>query len=149
MSSNKSKKDGNVVPDTFKNFIEKIKLEKMRKKCLMNVELDPTLNHFIWNGLDSIQYQIIQGDCEDIEKIISKWEYALFIANIPHGFNIPDIEYDSELYTYQDFCKLVTGFQEVTTSPLSRFVTFHFDTQFAILLTGFKGKTSSRMQLTW
>ena len=51
-----SKKDGNGVPDTFKSFIEKIKVENMRKKRLMNVELDPTLNHYIWNGFDSIQY---------------------------------------------------------------------------------------------
>ena len=97
----------------------------------------------------SWQYQIIQGDCEDIAKLIPKREYALVIANIPHGFNFLDIEYDSEPYTYQDFSKLVTGFQEFRTSPLSRFVTFHSDTQFAMLLISFKGKEKSRMQLTW
>jgi hypothetical protein len=70
-----------------KAFIEKIKLERLRKQRLRNVELDPTLTHFIWNGLDTIQYQIIQGDCEDIAKLIPKREYALVIADIPHGFN--------------------------------------------------------------
>ena len=115
----------------------------------MNVELYPTLNHFIWNGLESIQYQIIPVYFEDIATLIPKWEYALVIADIPHGFNFPDIEYDSKTYTYQVFSKVVTGFQEVTTSPLWRFVTFHSDTHFAMLLTSFKGKTNSRMQLTW
>ena len=85
MSLKMSRKDANGVQDTFKSFIEKIKLEKMRKKRLMNVELDPTLNHYIWNGLDSVQYQIIQGDCEDIASLIPKREYALVIVNIPHG----------------------------------------------------------------
>ena len=47
MSLNMSKKDGNGVPDTFKIFIGKIKLENMRKKHLMNVEIDHTRNHFI------------------------------------------------------------------------------------------------------
>ena len=83
----------------------------MRKKHLMNVELDPTLNHYIWNGLDGIQYQIIQGDYEDIASLIPKREYALVIANIPQGFDFSDIEYDSEPYTYQDFSKVVMGFQ--------------------------------------
>ena len=122
------KKDGNGVPDTFKSFIEKFKLEKMRKKHLMNVELNPTLNHFIWNGLNTIQYQIIPGDYEDIAKLIPKREYVLVIVDIPHGFNFPYIVYDSEPYTYQTFSKVVMGFQEVTTSPLWRFVTFHSDT---------------------
>ena len=100
MSLKMSKKDGNGVPDTFKSFIEKIKMETMRRKRLMNVELDPTLNHYIWNGPDSVQYQIIQGDCEDIAKVIPKREYAPVIADILHGFNFPNIEYDSEPYTY-------------------------------------------------
>ena len=149
MSLNMSKKDGNGVPDTFKSFIEKIKMENMRRKRFMNVELDPSLNLYIWNGLDNVQYQIIQGDCEDIASLIPKREYGLVIADIPHGFNFPDIEYDREPYTYQAFSKVVTGFQEVTTSPLWRFVTFHSDTQFPMLLTSFKGKANSRMQLTW
>ena len=138
----------NGAPDSFKTFIEKIKIERLRKKRIKNVELDPTLNHFIWNGLDTIQYQVIQGDCEDIAKLIPKRGYALVIADIPHGFNIPNIYYDSDPYTYQAFNKVV-GFMEVTSSPLWRFVTFHSDTQLAMLLSSFKGKTNSRMQLTW
>ena len=39
------------------------------------------------------------------------------MAYISHGFNFPDISYDSEHYTYQDFNKVVTGFHEVTKSP--------------------------------
>ena len=144
-----SKNDANGVSNTFKSFIEKVKLERLRKKRLRNVELDPTLTHFIWNGLDIIQYQIIQGHCEDIAKLIAKREYALIIVKFPHGFNFPNIEYDSEPYTYQAFNKVVTGFQEVTTSPLWIFVTFHSDTQFAMLLISFKEKSNSRMQLTW
>ena len=106
-----SNKDANGVPNTFKSFIEKIELERLRKQHLRNVELDPTLTHFIWNGLDTIQYQIIQGDCEDIAKLIPKREYALVIAYISHGFNFPDIGYDSETYTYEAFNKVVTGSQ--------------------------------------
>ena len=143
------KKEDNGAPDSFKNFIEKIKIERLRKQRIKNVELDPTLNHFIWNGLDTIQYQVIQGDCEDIAKLIPKRDYALVIADIPHGFNIPNIDYDSDPYTYQAFIKVVAGFVEVTSSPLWRFVTFHSDTQLAMILSSFKGKTNSRMQLTW
>ena len=77
------KKEDNGVPDSFKTFIEKIKIERLRKQRIKNVELDPTLNHFIWNGLDTIQYQVIQGDCEDIAKLIPKRDYSLFIADIP------------------------------------------------------------------
>ena len=143
------RKEDNGAPDSFKTFIEKIKIERLRKQRIKNVELDPTLNHFIWNGLDTIQYQVIQGDCEDIAKLVPKMDYALVIADIPHGFNIPNIYYDSDLYTYQAFNKVVAGFVEVTSSPLWRFVTFHSDTQLAMILSSFKGKTNSRMQLTW
>lgn len=143
------KKEDNGAPNSFKTFIEKIKIERLRKQCIKNVELDPTLNHFIWNGLDTIQYQVIQGDCEDIAKLVPKRDYALVIADIPHGFNIPNICYDIDPYTYQAFNKVVAGFKEVTSSPLWRFVTFHSDTKLAMLLSSFKGKTNSRMQLTW
>ena len=143
------KKDDNGAPDSFRTFIEKIKMERLKKKRIKNVELDPTLTHFIWNGLDTIQYQVIQGDCEDIAKLVPKRDYALVIADIPHGFNIPNICYDIYPYTYQAFNKVVAGFKEVTSSPLWRFVTFHSDTQLAMLLSSFKGKTNSRMQLTW
>ena len=143
------KKDDNGAPISFRTFIEKIKIERLRKQCIKNVELDPILTHFIWNGLDIVQYQIIQGDCEDIAKLIPKREYALVIADIPHHFNIPNIDYDSDPYTYKAFSKLVAGFVKVTSSPLWRFVTFHSDTQLAMILSSFKGKTNSRMQLTW
>ena len=129
----------NGVPNTFKSFIEKIKLERLRKHRLRNVELDLTLIHFIWNGLDTIQYQLIEGDFEDIAKIVPKREYALIIVDIPHGFNFLDIGYDSEPYSYQDFNKVVTGFQEVTTSPLWRFVIFHSNT-ICKVINKFQGK---------
>ena len=48
------KKDENGPPDSFGSFIEKIKMERIRKKCLSDVEIDPSLNHFIWNGLLTI-----------------------------------------------------------------------------------------------
>lgn len=143
------RKDDNGVPDSFKTFIEKINIERLRKQRIKNVQLDPSLNHFIWNGLDTIQYQVIQGDCEDIAKIIPKRDYALVIADIPHGFSFPNIDYDSDPYTYQALSKVVVGFVGVTSSPLCRFVTFHSDTQLAMILSSFKGKTNSRMQLTW
>ena len=143
------RKDDNGVPDSFKTFIEKIKIERLRKQRIKDIQLDPTLNHFIWNGLDTIQYQVIQGDCEVIAKLIPKRDYALVIADIPHGFNIPNIDYDSDPYTYQALSKVVSGFVKVTSSPLWRFVTFHSDTQLAMILSSFKGKTNSRMQLTW
>ena len=101
------RKDDNGTPNSFKTFIEKIKIERLRKQRIKNVQLDPTLNHFIWNGLDTIQYQVIQGDCEDIAKLIPKRDYAIVIADIPHGFNIPNIDYDSDPYTYQALSKSV------------------------------------------
>ena len=143
------RKDDNGAPDSFKTFIEKIKIERVRKQRIKNVQLDPTLNHFIWNGLDTIQYQVIQGDCEEIAKLIPKRDYALVIQDIPHGFNIPNIYYDSDPYTYQAFSKVVAAFVEITSSPLWRFVIFYSDTQLAMILSSFKGKTNSRMQLTW
>ena len=38
-------------------------------------------------------------------------DYALVIADIPHGFNIPNIYYDGDPYTYQAFNKVVAGKQ--------------------------------------
>jgi len=142
------KKDDNGAPDSFRTFIEKIKTERLRKTRAKNVELDPTLTHLIWNGLDTIQYQVIQCDCEDIAKLIPERDYVLVIADIPHGFNISNIDYDSDSYTYQALSKVVAGFVEVTSSPLWRFVTFHSDTQLAMLLSSFKRKINSRVQLT-
>ena len=113
----KMKKDENGALDSFRSFIEKIKMENVRKQRLSDVELDPSLNHFIWNGLHTIQYQITSSDCEDTAKLIHKRDYSIVIADIPHGFNISNIEYDSDSYTYQYFSKLVAGFLEFTTSP--------------------------------
>ena len=104
------KKDDNGAPDSFRTFIEKIKIERLKKQRIKNVELDPTLTHFIWNGIDTIQFQLIQGDCENIVKLIPKRDYALVIADILHGFNIPNIDYDSGTYTYQALSKVVAGF---------------------------------------
>lgn len=143
------RKDDSGAPDSFKTFIEKIKIKRLRMQHIKNVQLDPTLNHFIWNVLDTIQYQVIQGDCEDIAKPIPKMDYAIVIVDIPHGFNIPNFDYDSDPYTYQALSKVVAGFVEVTSSPLWRSVTFHSETQLAMVLSRFKGNTNSRMQLTW
>ena len=107
-----AKKNESGVPNTFKRCIENIKLERLRKHRLRNVELDITLIHFISNGLETIQYQIIQGDCEDIAKLTPKRKYALVIAKIPHGFNFPNIEYDTEAYTYQAFNKWLRAFKK-------------------------------------
>ena len=110
----KMRKGANGAPNSFRTFIEKIKIERVNKQRLKNVELDPTLTHFIWNGLDTIQYQVIQGDCEDIAKLIPKRDYFLVIADIPHGFSISNIDYDSDPYTYQALSKVFVGFVEVT-----------------------------------
>lgn len=96
ISLNMSMKNTSGVPNTFKSFIEKIKLDRLRKQRLRNVKLYPALTHFIWNGLDTIQYQIIQVDCEDMINLIPKMEYSMVIANIPHGFNFQNIGYDSD-----------------------------------------------------
>lgn len=71
-------------------------METLRKQCLSNVEFDPSLPNLIWNGFETIQYHIIQGDCPDISKLIPKRDYYLVIADIPHGFNSPNIQYDSD-----------------------------------------------------
>lgn len=62
-----------------KTSLKKIKLERLRKQHLRNVELDPTLTHFIWNKLDNMQHQIIQCDCEDITKLIPKENMPLLL----------------------------------------------------------------------
>jgi len=45
------RKDDNGAPDSFKTFIEKIKIERLRKQHIKDGQLDPTLNHFIWKWL--------------------------------------------------------------------------------------------------
>ena len=57
----------------------------------------------------------------------TKRDYALVIVDIPHGFNIPNIDYDSGPYTYHSLSKVVARFVEVTSLPLWRFLTFHLD----------------------
>jgi hypothetical protein len=92
---------------------------------------------------------VILGDCEKIANIVPKKEYSLVIVDIPHGYNIQNIGYDSEPYTYQAFNKVVMGFMEVTTSPFWRFLVFHSDTQQGLVQSSFKGKEKTRMQLFW
>lgn len=53
------KKDAIGAPDSFISFIGKIKMKILRKQHLSNVELNPSITHFIWNGLETILYQII------------------------------------------------------------------------------------------
>ena len=74
-----------------------------------------------------------------IANIVFKKEYSLVIADIPHGYNIQNIGYETEPYTYQDFNKVVMGFTKVT-SPFWRFMVFHSDTQQGLVQSIFKGK---------
>jgi hypothetical protein len=112
-----SKKNANGVPETFKSFIQKSKFEREIRRHVQNVQLDDTLDNHIWNGLDIVQYKVILGNREQLENIVPKKEYSLVIVDIPHGYNIQNIEYDIESYTYQAFNKMVMGFTKVTTSP--------------------------------
>ena len=41
---------------------------------IANVELDDTLDHHAWNGLDAMQYKEIIGDSANIENIVHKKE---------------------------------------------------------------------------
>ena len=63
-------------------------MERQRRQRLANVELDDTLDHYIWIGLDTVQHRVILGDCTDIANLVPKKVYALVIAAIPHGYNI-------------------------------------------------------------
>lgn len=96
-----------------------------------------------------MQYKVILGDYEDIANLVPKKEYSLVIADIPHGYNIENTTYDCRPYTYQSFSKVVSGFIDVTTSPLWRFLVFHSDTQLGGVLTVFKDKGKTRKQLYW
>jgi hypothetical protein len=82
------KKNADGVPETFKSFIQKAKFERERRRRVQNVQLDDTLDHYIWNGLDIVQYKVILGDCEQLANIVPKKEYSLVIADIPHGYNM-------------------------------------------------------------
>ena len=74
-----------------------------------------------------------------------KKEYSLVIADIPHGYNIQNIGYDIEPYTYQAFNKVVMRFTYVTTSQFWRFLVFHSYTQQGLVQSTFKGKQKTRM----
>ena len=103
------------ILESFKIHIQRAKIERKRRQHLTNVELDDTLDNHVWNGLDTVQYEVIVGDCANIANIVPKKEYSLVIAYIPHGYNIKNITYDCEPYTYQLFNKVVLGFMDVTT----------------------------------
>ena len=99
--------------------------------------------------LKMFEQKVILGDCEKIANVVPKKEYSLVIAYIPHGYNIENIEYDTEPYTYQAFNKVVMGFLEVTPSPFWKFMVFCSDTQQRLVQSSFKGKEKTRMQLYW
>jgi hypothetical protein len=65
-----------------------------------------------------VKCQVILGDFENIGNLVPKREYSLIIADIPHGFNIQNIIYDNEPYTYQPFNNLVMRFIDVTFPPI-------------------------------
>jgi hypothetical protein len=129
VSLNMPKKNADGVHETFNFFIQKSKFEREIRRHVQNVELDDTIDHYIWNGLNIFQYKVILGDCEKIANIVPKKEYSLVIVDIPHGYNIQNIGYDSDPYNYQDFNKVVMGFMEVTISPFWSFLFFHSDMQ--------------------
>ena len=137
------------VPESFKIHIQRDKIERQRSKFLANVELDDTIDNHIWNGLDTVQYKVIVGDCANIANLVPKKEYSLVIVYIPHVYNIKKITCDCEPYTYQFFNKVVSRFIYVTTSPLWRFLVFHSDVQGGAVLTSFKDKENSMNQLYW
>ena len=92
---------------------------------------------------------MILGDFEQIANIVPKKEYFLVIVDISHGYNIQNIGYDTEPYTYQDFNKVVLGFIEVTTSRFWRFLVFHSNTQQGLVQSRFKEKEKTMMQFIW
>jgi hypothetical protein len=128
------------MPKKNADGVQKAKFERERMRHVQNVQLDDTLDHYIWNGLDTIQYKVILGDCEQIANIVPKKEYSLVIVDIPYGYNIQNIGYDTKPYTYQAFNKVVMRFTKVTTSPFWRFIVFHSDTQQGLVQSSFKGK---------
>jgi hypothetical protein len=44
-----------------------------------------------WNGIDTVQYKVILGDCEQLANIVPKKKYSLVIVDIPHAYNIQNI----------------------------------------------------------
>ena len=72
VSLNMPKKNADGVPETFKSFIQKSKFERERKRRVQNVQLDDIPDHYIWNWLETVQYKVILGDCEQLANIIHK-----------------------------------------------------------------------------
>ena len=134
------KKNADGVLENFKIFIQKAKFERERRRHIQNVQLDDILDHYIWNGLNTVQYKVILGDCEKLASIVPS--YCGY--DIPHGYNIQNIEYDTKPCTYQAFSKVVMGFTEVTTSPFWIFLVFHSDTQHGLVKSSFKRKNKDR-----
>jgi hypothetical protein len=66
------KKNAYEVHETFKSFIQKTKFERERRRCVQIVELDDTLDHCIWNGINIVQYKVILGYCEQTTNIVPK-----------------------------------------------------------------------------
>jgi hypothetical protein len=66
---NMSKKNAGGILESFKSFISKFEKERRRVRT---VELDDTLDHYIWNWLETVQYKVILGDCEQIANIVPK-----------------------------------------------------------------------------
>ena len=76
------------VPESFKIHIQRTKIERKRRQHFANVELDDTLDNYIWNELHTMQYKFSIGNCENIANLVSKNVYSLVIADIHHGYNI-------------------------------------------------------------
>ena len=66
------KNNADGVPETFEMCIQKAKFERERRRHVQNFQLDDTLDHYIWNGLDTVQYKVILGDCEQLGNIVPK-----------------------------------------------------------------------------
>ena len=62
------------IPKSFKIHIQREKIKRQRMQRIANVELDDTLDHHIWNGLDTMQYKEIIGDSANIENRVHKKE---------------------------------------------------------------------------
>ena len=65
------------IPESFKIHIQREKIKWQRMQRVANVELDDTLDHHIWNVLDTMQYKVIFGDCANIANMVPKKEYSL------------------------------------------------------------------------
>ena len=94
-----AKKNADGVPETFKSFIQNSKFERERRRRVQNVQLDDTLDHYIWNGLDNVQYKVIVNNLQIffLKKILPRyfgyrswlwypkhwiWYWALYLPSI-------------------------------------------------------------------